>query len=148
SSIECSRETIASLTGDLVYQRSGGPILLASVASRVSLVLCLAELGEFAEGSVQGQEAIRIAETVAYPDDRVWAYFGGGRLCALKGEFDRGIALLEQALPLIAEGEVPIYLPRVASSLGFAYMHTGRPGDALEMLRRAMGRGVAFGLVF
>ena len=148
SSIECSRETIASLTGDLVYQRSGGPILLASVASRVSLVLCLAELGEFAEGSVQGQEAIRIAETVAYPDDRVWAYFGVGRLCAVKGEFDRGIALLEQALPLITEGEVPIYFPRVASSLGLAYMHTGRLGDALEILERAMVHGDGLGFMF
>ena len=148
SSIECSRETIASLTGDLVYQRSGGPILLASVASRVSLVLCLAELGEFAEGSAQGQEALRIAETVDYPDDRVWAYFGVGRLCAVNGEFDRGIALLEQALPLIAEGEVPIYFPRVASSLGLAYMHTGRLGDALEILERAMVHGEGLGFMF
>src|SRR5205823_3142671 len=147
-SIECSRENIALLTGDLIYKRFGGPILLASVASHVGLVLCLAELGEFAEGSAQGQEAIRIAETVAHPDDRVWAYFGVGRLCAVKGEFNQGIALLEQALPLIAEGEVPIYFPRVASSLGLAYMHTGRIADALEILERAMVHGEALGFMF
>src|SRR2546430_8928061 len=67
---------------------------------------------------------------------------------AVKGEFDRGIALLEQALPLIAEGEVPIYFPRVASSLGLAYMHTGRLGDALEILERAMVHGEGLGFMF
>jgi DNA-binding SARP family transcriptional activator len=147
-SIECSRENIALLSGDLIYKRSGGPILLASVASHIGLVLCLAELGEFAAGAAHGQEAIRIAETVAYPDDRAWAYFGVGRLCAVKGEFAQSIALLEQALPLIAEGEVPIYFPRVASSLGLAYMHTGRLGDALEILERAMVHGEGLGFMF
>src|SRR5262249_42890514 len=55
------RQSIASLTGDLLYERLGHA-LLPSVLSRATLALCLAEVGSFAEAVTVGEDGLRIAE--------------------------------------------------------------------------------------
>jgi tetratricopeptide (TPR) repeat protein len=60
------RKNVEALVGEWLYERFGDPAP-PSVGSRFWLVRSLAELGEFAEGSARGAEAVRIAETVEQP---------------------------------------------------------------------------------
>mgnify|MGYP003694003753 CR=1 FL=1 len=51
------RKNVEAIVGDLTYERFGLPQLPPCI-QRYCLVLCLAEMGEFAEGIVRGQESI------------------------------------------------------------------------------------------
>jgi tetratricopeptide (TPR) repeat protein len=64
--MEVVRRNVVSLEGDLLRESfgQGGP---ASVSARAVLVRCLAEVGEFAEGIIRGEETIRIAEASDHP---------------------------------------------------------------------------------
>jgi predicted ATPase len=53
----CLRRNVESLTGELLYTRFGQGFLV-SVFSRAWLVWCLAEVGEFDEGLMRGEEGI------------------------------------------------------------------------------------------
>jgi predicted ATPase len=61
--IEFLRWNVSSIEGERIFERvgqSGLPFL----PSRARLVLCLAELGEFQEGTTNGEETVRVAEAV------------------------------------------------------------------------------------
>ncbi len=64
--IDCSSQTVAALDGARRYELCG-QVLLPAVHSRALLMLCYAELGTFAEGSVLGAEGLQIAEVVDHP---------------------------------------------------------------------------------
>jgi tetratricopeptide (TPR) repeat protein len=59
------RQSMAAVEGDLRQERSSG-LLIPSVRSRCWLVMCLTELGEFAEGMACGAEAAGVAETAGH----------------------------------------------------------------------------------
>jgi DNA-binding NtrC family response regulator/tetratricopeptide (TPR) repeat protein len=122
--------------------------LLPSVGARTWLALCHGRLGEFSEAIRWGAEAVRIAESVDAPRERVWAYFTLGRIHLGQGSFDQGRQLLERALPLCEGGRFPIYLPRVLSSLAVAYGQTGRLPDTAALLTRAVAEARAIGLLY
>src|SRR5262249_5139388 len=76
------------------------------------------------------------------PLERLWVSIGAGRLYLLNGGFEHTITLLEQAMPLVARGELPVHFPRAASTLGFAYVLAGRLAEGLALLEQAVARGV------
>jgi class 3 adenylate cyclase/tetratricopeptide (TPR) repeat protein len=112
---------------------------------RIWRVLCLAELGQFTEAGAWGDEAMREAETTTTlgPPEKVWAYVGVGRLHVVRGAFEQAIAVLEPAIRMFEGGALTVYFPRIASSLGTAYVHTGRVADGLVLLRQAEARGAS-----
>src|SRR6266498_1681347 len=83
------------------------------------VVVCLAELGEFAEGITCGEAGIQMAET----GGRAW---GGrawnlsmmcaavGRLYLHKGALHQAIPLLERSLELCQEAYIPLQFPFTA----------------------------------
>ena len=68
---------MASLDGVRRHERFG-QFLLPAVQSRAQLSWCHAELGTFAEGSILGDEGLRIAEAVAHSASLMYAYWGIG----------------------------------------------------------------------
>lgn len=100
------------------------------------LVMCLAELGEFPEGIVRGEEGLRIAEAVDQPFSVALASYAVGSLSLRKGDLIRAISLLERALPLCQS--VPYYFPWIASALGYAYALSGRVAEALPIQEQAV----------
>jgi tetratricopeptide (TPR) repeat protein len=101
-------------------------------------VLCLAELGEFAEGIVRGQESIRIAESIEQPLNLTAAASGLGRLYLRKGDLERAVPVLERALELSRTWNLRIWFPQVATALGLSYAAMGRLADALPLLEEAV----------
>ena len=140
------RRNVEALVGDRVRERFGLP-QPPSVHSRTCLVWCLAELGEFAEGIVRGEEALRIAEAVDQPLSLTVAYSGLGSLYVRKGDLEKAIPLLERGLELGRAWNIPLWFPPVASALGSAYAFSGRFPDALVLLQQAVERAASMNLI-
>ena len=108
--IDVLRWNVAALTGELLQERLG-LAGLASVLSRSWLVLCLAELGAFAEGSALGDEAIQIAETADHPFSRIEAYDSIGRLYLRQGDLPKAISVLERGLGVCQAANIQLFVP-------------------------------------
>jgi tetratricopeptide (TPR) repeat protein len=140
--IDLLQWNVATLTGELRYERFGGPHL-PSVHSQSWLVWCLAELGMFAEGRALGDEAIQIAETVDDPFSRGEAYNCLGRLCLRQGDLPKAISIFERGLGVCQAANIQLFVPMFASDLGAAYALAGRIAEALPLLEKAVAQGTA-----
>jgi tetratricopeptide (TPR) repeat protein len=140
------RQVVASFTGALNQERLGLAALPA-VSTRVSMVYCLTELGEFREACSLGEEALHIATAAAHPFSLTQAYRGLGRLYVRQGAFDQAIVLLERCLALCLDADLPLAFPVVAAYLGSAYALSGRLPEALPLLQQAVAQGNAIQLV-
>ncbi|MBI2552850.1 MAG: tetratricopeptide repeat protein, partial [Candidatus Rokubacteria bacterium] len=130
------RTFVQSLRSD--PRREGFDQSARLVLSSTWLAWWLAELGEFAEGTTIGEETVRVAEAVDQPFERLVAYLGMGLLHLRKGDFHKAIPALERSLPLCRIGDLVLWSPAIASPLGYAYALSGRLGEAIPLLERAV----------
>jgi tetratricopeptide (TPR) repeat protein len=137
--IVCLRHTAMSLQGAQHHERFG-QANLPSVQCRAFLAACHAELGQFVEGAVLGEEGLHIAETVAHPSSLMWAYYGIGLLSLRQGDLPRACLRLERAMSICQEVALSLFFPRMAAALGEAYTLAGRITDAIPLLTQAMGQ--------
>jgi tetratricopeptide (TPR) repeat protein len=135
--IDYLRQAVAFFDETRHRERFGLPNLPA-VLSRAILAQCYAELGTFAEGRALGGEGLRIAETVAHPSSLMMASHGIGLLAFRQGDLPRAIPLLERAVGICHEADLPAYFPLIAAALGAAYTMAGRITDAVPLLMQAM----------
>jgi tetratricopeptide (TPR) repeat protein len=140
--IDCFRQTVASLDGVRRRERFGRTILPA-VLSHAWLAWCHAELGTFAEGVAFGEEGLRIAEVVAHPASLMVASWGIGLLALHKGDLPRAIPMLERAVGICREADIPLWFPLTAAALGAAYTLGGRVADTVPLLTQAMEQTTA-----
>ena len=136
------RWNVESLKGERVYERVGVPGL-HSFISHTYLAWCLAELGEFAEANIRGEEAIRIAESADQPYSLSNASWGVGYVHLRNGNIEKAIITLERGLKLCQTWNIRRWLPRIASALGYAYALSERITDALPLLEQALGQGAS-----
>ena len=116
---------------------------LASTLSRTWVVLCLAERGEFSDGTECGEEAVQIAERADHPYSLAVARFGLGFLYFIKGDYAKAILVLENGLACAHAADLPQLFPLIASPLGAAYAHSGRLTEALPLLDQAVERATS-----
>lgn len=131
------RKAVSSFEGDLGRERFG----LAgypAVMSRWLLASSLAERGEFDEGLIHGQEALRIAEEVGHPYSLILASWGLALLYSLRGDFSHASAHLERALALCRDWSIPALSPVTAGFLGYVYMLSGRVAEGLSSLQQGI----------
>jgi class 3 adenylate cyclase/tetratricopeptide (TPR) repeat protein len=140
--IDCLGLTVASLDGAQRRERFG-QVVLPAVLSRAYLAWCHAELGTFAEGRTLGEEGLRIAEEVAHPGSLMYAYHGIGLLALRQGDLPRALPLLERAMGICQDADLPLYFPWIAAALGAAYALAGRGADAVPLLMQAMKQSTA-----
>jgi predicted ATPase len=135
--IDCFGQTVASLDGARCREPFG-LATLPSVNSRAYLVACHAELGTFPKGRAFGDEGLRIAEAVAHPGSLMVACWGIGLLALRQGDLSRALPLLERAVGLCQEADLPAWFPLMAAALGTAYTLGGRVADAVPLLMQAI----------
>ncbi|HEV8310670.1 MAG TPA: sigma 54-interacting transcriptional regulator [Methylomirabilota bacterium] len=135
--IDFLRWNVEALAGDL-SRVSFDMAQLPSVHSRTWLVWCLAELGEFEEGRVRGEEGAHIAESVDHPMSLTVAYTGIGRLYLHQGDLARATPVLERALELSHRWGITVWRPNIVSALGHAYALQGRLVEALPLLEQGV----------
>jgi len=145
--IDYFKQTVASFEGPWRRERFGETNLPA-VLSRVRLAWCHAELGTFAEGRVWGDEGLQIAEAIDHPGSLMFAYNSAGLLALRQGDLPKALPLLERAVGLCHEADLPVYFPRIAAALGVAYTLGGRVADAVPLLVQAMEQSSATGAYY
>jgi tetratricopeptide (TPR) repeat protein len=128
---------MAVLEGERRYEHFG-QALLPAVLSRTYLSFCLAELGAFAEGIAVGEAGVRLAEAVNHPVSLMIAYQSVGQPYLRQGDLHRALPLLERAMGICQETDLPFYFPLLAADLGLAYVLGGRVDDAVGLLERAL----------
>jgi tetratricopeptide (TPR) repeat protein len=144
--IDCFGQTAASLEGARRRERFG-QVFLPAVDSRALLAACHAELGTFAEGRAFGEEGLRIAEAVAHPSSLMVASWGIGQLALRQGDLPRALPLLERAVGICHETDLPVYFPWIAVALGVAYTLGGRVADAVSLLTQVLEQTMATEMV-
>ncbi len=134
---EFHSSNIQALDGKLARERLG-MAGIPLVFSRGHLSWSLAELGRFAEGVAEWQEAMKLAGEVKHPFSEAFARYCGGFLYIRKGEIERAITHLEPGLAMCRSMNNRLDLPFVASFLGLAYAFEGRPADGVPLLEEAV----------
>jgi class 3 adenylate cyclase/tetratricopeptide (TPR) repeat protein len=140
--IDCLRQTVGFFEGARRRERLG-LVNLPAVLSRAHLAWCHAELGTFAEGRALGEEGLQIAEAVAHPASLMIASHGIGLLALRQGDLPSALPLLERAMGVCQDADLPLYFLRMAVALGAAYTLSGRVADAVPLLTQAMERTMA-----
>jgi class 3 adenylate cyclase/tetratricopeptide (TPR) repeat protein len=135
--IDCLGQT-ATFFDSAQRRERFGQVFPPAVNSRAFLAWCHAELGTFAEGRALGDEGLRIAEAVAHPGSLMVASWGSGLLSLRQGDLPRALPLLERAVGLCQDADLPAYFPRMAAALGAAYTLSGRVVDAVPLLTQAL----------
>jgi predicted ATPase/class 3 adenylate cyclase len=135
--VDLLRRNLVFLEGELLYAYFGvgTPV---SLTSRNNLAICLAELGEFAEGIACSDEAVRMAEVVAQPNSLIFAYHSVGQLYLRKGDVQKAIPALEHSVTLCQGGNFLYLFCYTATELGAAYTLAGRVAEALPLLEQAV----------
>jgi tetratricopeptide (TPR) repeat protein len=110
------------------------------IESRARLILCLAEIGAFAEGILIAEAMVRMAEVLNQPVSLTRAYCSVGVLHLLKGDLPQAIPILERVLALCRAWNVWDWHNGIASALGYAYALCGRTVEALPLLEQAVER--------
>ena len=111
--VDCFGQAVAFFDGAGCHERFG-QVFLPAVNSRGWLAWCYAELGAFAEGRALGDEALRIAEAVDHPASVMIASWGLGLLALRQGDLPRALSLLERAMSLCQEADLPTNFPWMA----------------------------------
>jgi tetratricopeptide (TPR) repeat protein len=126
------------------HERFGTAYVLR-VINKVWQAQCLAQLGDFAEGSAAAQAAIYLAEEARHGNSIAYAYCSLGFLLLLKGDHERAIATLEKCLRICEEAEIRVLTTHAWSHLGFAYALCGRTAEALPLLEMSDSRSAVIG---
>src|SRR5439155_7697882 len=114
--IDCLRQAVAFFGGVRRRERFGA-VFLPAVNSRAHLAAYHAELGMFPEGRALGEEGLLIAEVVAHPASLMSASCWIGLLALRQGDLHRALPLLERAVSLCQDADLPHFFPWVASAL-------------------------------
>jgi class 3 adenylate cyclase/tetratricopeptide (TPR) repeat protein len=132
--IEVFRQIVGAPRADPAPAATSG----SAVLTRVFLMLCLAELGEFAEAARYGEESLAIAQAIDHPFNLCAAHSALGRVHVHHGEFGKAAPLLEKGFEICKTANIPLLLPFSASPLGACYLGLGRTKEALPLLEAAV----------
>jgi class 3 adenylate cyclase/tetratricopeptide (TPR) repeat protein len=113
---------------------AGAPTVLA----RLYMAAVLADLGDFANALVLGEEALRMAQSIGHPYSEMYARWGLGYSHLRHGDFAGAIRVLEPGLALCRAAAIRFMLPFIAGSLGSAYLWSGRAAEAVVLLEEAV----------
>ncbi|HKW93251.1 MAG TPA: adenylate/guanylate cyclase domain-containing protein, partial [Methylomirabilota bacterium] len=142
--IGVSRANLEMLRGALERERFGAASP-PSVYSRTCLASALAEMGELEEAEHVAADGLRIADEMGHRFSLIYAHLGVGTVHLVRGDHAAAIAVLERALALCREGQIPLLASMAALALTSAYVEGGRAADALGALKEIGGVGAAIG---
>ena len=110
-----------------------------AVHARLLMIRCLSELGGFVEGIAYGDEALPLVEASARLYERLIVYWRMGYLHMRQGTLFQALPLLERAVALSQEANIPEVYRLAAPRLALAYALAGRVADALTVLGQVVG---------
>jgi tetratricopeptide (TPR) repeat protein len=142
--VDYARQAVACLKGALLHERFGQAVFPASF-SLGTLSYSLAEMGTFAKAIASGDDALRIAEAINHPLSLMLALGLGSMAHLRQGGLHKTISMLERAMGMCRDLDVPLYFNFFATLLGEAYTLCGRVDDAVPLLEEAIEQADAIG---
>jgi class 3 adenylate cyclase/tetratricopeptide (TPR) repeat protein len=131
------QSAIAALK-DAPHNERFGLFGLPTVHCRSFLAWCFAEIGNFHEGLLIADEAIRFAKETNQPSSVMYAYLGRGVVHLRLGNLERAVLDFERALELVDAAQIPVGFSYGASYLGYALALLGRTSEALPLLEESV----------
>jgi transcriptional regulator with AAA-type ATPase domain/tetratricopeptide (TPR) repeat protein len=131
------RAILPLLEGDQGRERFGGTGFPA-VMVRAYLAWVLGDEGKFKEGTVHGQEAIRLAEAFDHPYSLAFGCWTFASLQIARGELSDADRLLERGLALTREWNMPYFSVIHSGNLGYVYALLGRTAEGIPLLQQAL----------
>lgn len=142
-----ARAEIDALGGGQSYARHWG--VMPSLSARSLLALDLTVLGEFAGALRVVDELLEVADKTGHTGDAMFACQSAGWAYLVKGDLPKAIPTLERMLSMCDQGGNYFrYFSRAARMLGLAYALSGRVGDGLELIQRALATEHALGFSY
>jgi tetratricopeptide (TPR) repeat protein len=137
-----------SLLAALSHHRARAGLM--TILSLTWLVWCLAELGQFSEGLGHAQDVVKLAETswARDPFHLMLAHLAAGRFHLRRGDLDQAVAMLERCEEHRKLGNLEIWSPAIGSTLGYAYLQSGRLTEAMTSLTAAVEQANAMKSMF
>jgi class 3 adenylate cyclase/tetratricopeptide (TPR) repeat protein len=135
--IQCFRWNTTRLTGELAHERFG-MFVLPSAFSCSFMAWGLAELGEFAEASMIGEDALRIAEEAKHPFSSGYAHLGLGVVALRQGNLRHALREFERALAAGAFADSPVGFAFVALHLGYTLALANRSDEGIPILEQSV----------
>ena len=135
----CCQQELTALAGS-PYDPFVYAVAQPSILARVYMVICLSQVGEFAAGVAYGDEARQIAEAGERPYERVSVDSRVGALYLYQGTLHLAIPLLERAVAMSQEGNIPVLYSGAATALARAYAMASRGPDARSVLAQVQGK--------
>jgi class 3 adenylate cyclase/tetratricopeptide (TPR) repeat protein len=139
--------TNLELLPDALRRERFGQQVHPVVYSLTYLAWCLAELGEFQEGSSVAEEGVRLAEELDTPFTRVVGYLGIGGLRLREGRFADATPPLELGLALCREWNLTYWIHWLTARLGYTYAFSGRIAEAQALLAGAVEHATSTGFM-
>src|SRR5207249_22680 len=102
------------------------------------LGLCLVELGEFDEAAAIGGEAVEIAEAVDHAWSRVLAYVVLATVEVQRRGPARAIDIAARSMDICITNDLRFLFPVAASLYGYVVVCSGRIGDGVAIMQRAL----------
>ena len=109
------------------------------------LAWCHAELGMFAEGRPSETKGCGLPRQWLTPRASCLPVVGLACWPSAKATSPRALPLLERAVGLCQDADLPVYFPWMAAALGAAYILAGRIAEAVPLLTQAMEQTMATG---
>jgi tetratricopeptide (TPR) repeat protein len=107
------------------------------------LLVCLSQVGTFAEGRAMSADVLRRAEAAAHPFRLAVASFGAGLLALRQGDLSAALAILERGLAVCQTHDLHDWFPTLGGGVGYAYALAGRLPEAIRLLEQAVGQSAA-----
>ena len=85
-----------------------------------------------------GKKGSGLPRRLRTPASLMCASWGIGLLALRQGDLPRALPLLERAVGICQDADLPVYFPWMAAALGAAYTLAGRVADAVPLLTQAM----------
>jgi tetratricopeptide (TPR) repeat protein len=142
--VESLERSVMTLQGDRPADCAGAMNRVAA-SSRSWLSRCYAERGTFTEGLAMAADGLRIAEAINHPFRLIDACRAVGVVHLRQGEVPRAVPLLERAVRLCQDWQIPVLWPIMAANLGLAYALDRRVAAGLELVERGVEQAVAGG---
>lgn len=131
------REVAERLSGPSALERHGLSSV-PSVTARGFLTWGLSELGKFEEAEMWALQGEELAGQVRNFFSTAFIQACSGLTYLRKGELDTALKYFQKANTLVRDADIQSIFSFVAGSLGYAYLLSGRPDDALPILEEAV----------
>ena len=133
---------MASFDGARRHERFG-QVILPAVHSRAVLAVCHAELGTVRRGPCPRGRRAADCRGGGSPREPHDGLVGDRSAGPPPGRPAQGAPLLERAVGICQDADLPAYFPWMAAALGAAYTLAGRVADAVPLLTQALEQTTA-----